>query len=723
MGHVVLSYPTLNSSNFLIANTSPRIEFFRTATYATAAGAAQKTADVADRGGIVAGDMLYIGTNAFVTVAVSGSEAGTITFDTAITFSANDAVVVKRKTGASVDAYATVYSDPTYATAIATVPIVANSDNEVRCYIKPGRYGVRWSNSAGTTLDLDHDVAFDEIDCVQVTPQHDSPTAGISEAIKKLSSTGGTVSLGPGTYTITSQITFPAGSGNWRLVGAGSRLTTIKRADTANVSLLGVDIAHGNSFEIMGIGFNGNNGVNVANLTNPQLLNSTGVNNLTVHDCYFTRSIQTALNITGVNQSNNVIIRDNLFEDNGWGGVQINYVKNLTIERNSFITLGYTAIGVTSTVGDTSKRCDNVLIANNYVNKAATPTNILFGQVLDGFFTNLGYSTGVVVCGNIFYDNRNAGASSKDGLGTSGGLIDVVIANNIVTLAGAFGIDVGGTTDSSGPYVVVGNIVSNSATHGIVGPSDITPFWTQTIVADNIVIDVNEDASALDINGIDFRLNGATETLRELHITGNIVVDTRDRMNYGIFVSNNTGGVMDSVVISGNTVRKDGSTRASRVAGIYINCDGTSTIADLVIKDNILRSILGGGTVSSIRWGGSNLAGITNIRGLGTNITMASDPYSGLTYLTSTGLAGGVAAGTRNVVNANWPNIALLFEASRVAHNSAQSSALGHLAATYVGATSTLTLSTNTAADAAETGDASGVRWACLGTVVAVAGS
>ena len=277
MSRVILTNPFKNSSGVLTAGTNPRVEFYRVNTYATAAAVTATTVlAVAERAAFANGDSVYVGTNVSVNITAGGGNtgAGTLTLDSAISWSNNDSVI--RKDAGGADLYATVYDDPDFATSVSQ-PITANSDNEVRLHIKPGRYGVRWSNSDGDTLDLENDWTVAEVDWIQVQPEHDSPTAGIQEAIDVLAvrqtRVGGTVYIPEGIYTITAQITVSA---RVTLLGAGARSTVIIAGATFPTSTPLIRLGTG-----AGIIFNAR-------------LENLGVdgNNITGSTCVYTNEIQ-----------------------------------------------------------------------------------------------------------------------------------------------------------------------------------------------------------------------------------------------------------------------------------------------------------------------------------------------------------------------------------------------------------------------------------------------
>lgn len=347
MARIVLSLPVRRTSDsVLIANTSPRLEVFRTATYATAAGSSSVSLAVAERGGLSTGDSIYIGTNAAVAInSVTSTGPGTVTLASALSWSNNDAVVVKAKTGASVDAYATIYDDPDFATAITQTAqaYVADAQNVWTFFAKPGRYGVRYSNSTNATLRLDAEVTWDELAFVQVSPQHDSPTAGIAEAIAKLPTNGGTVYLGAGTFQITGGVTVT--KNNVVLRGDGPDATRIESSIAAGDAIK-IDLTssgNGGVFSLEGVGIRQ---ITNALTADAILVNCLFANRFTMKDVTVTQDSAANLMASGVALSlkdvNTAWLHDFYFRghDTGRIGVGIDLCNGVSSNRGNVSMFG-----------------------------------------------------------------------------------------------------------------------------------------------------------------------------------------------------------------------------------------------------------------------------------------------------------------------------------------------------------------------------------------------
>jgi hypothetical protein len=680
MARIVLSLPIRRTSdNVLTANTSPALEVFRTATYATSTLSSSTALAVAECGGIVTGCTVRVGTNAAVAAsAVSATTgAGTITLATAQSWANNDAVVMT-KTAAAVDAYATVYYDQTYATAVLTQPIVANNDNEVRVYIKPGRYGVRWSNSAGTTLDLDHDVAFDETDWVQVTPQHDSKTAGIAEAIAKLSSKGGTVYVPAGTFTVTAAIVVPS---NVRFIGAGigATIITVPTGLTQFNSGI-VDVGANSNVEIAYLTIDGNI-ANNASLTNPSNIFGAGASNIWIHNTEQKNAIKDGIVFfSGAGQTNsNVLIDHNYVHNIGLDGIQVFRGLRFIIADNIVVSTGSHGIYIgngTQAATDVSNQCT---ISGNIVDRSVAPTTLAvgLGGVQQGFLIGYDLSNNdLLIANNVA---SSAGSDTDDGIGwgrpasSPVGLRIEILGNNVYK-SGGFGIDV--PMDG----IVANNYVANPYSHGIaLGADPLTPatdyVYKTVIIENNMVVDVNEgNQASASIGGIYIGIgSNSNRTIDNLIIRNNVVTDSRARMGRALHVIATASQTIGNLIITGNDFSH------AVTAAIYWNNGVGSPIT-------------------------------TGITSIGFRDNRTKDVYYGEVTL----VAGVSGTQARNTV---WPALAgLRFNISRTDVVST-GHAIGLLEGKWDG-TNTLTITARKPADAlVEPADVSKVFWEFLGTV------
>lgn len=714
----VLSYPVRNSSNILTANNGVKVEFFPTYTYATAAASSTRTHTVADRAGFSDGDIFYVGTvedssgNTLTPALSSGggnTGPGTLTFNVAFSLANNDTLCVKRKTGEGSDNYLAVYDSPLRDTTISQ-PIPASSDNEVRVFAAPGYAAVRWSDSSGNTLDLDHDVKIGdfELDWVYVTPDHDSTSAGINEAILKLPAAGGTIYLGPGTFTVENRVKI---TNNVRLIGSGIYTTTVKRADSTDAAFAGGVVRFETSQSNMALSdltVDGNiAGNNAAADTLSGNIFGRQVTNVLVErvrSIQATRAgIQFDSNVDGTRCAN-IDIFDCIVDDCGQYGIEVDNAENVNI-RGCFVKrTADNGIGLTwGGRNATTTHCRYVRVENNYVNRSSAPTEVYNGITLVGtqtgraFLINAQGASSSVISNNIFWDNsltrESATSGGDDGIGGGspakgqGGwkAADNIISNNLVYKSGAFGIDVGHRS------VCVGNIVLNSGSHGIVIPGDNNPKFSHMTVSDNIILDSNDantsaNVYAIWVGGMDGNTTATTgATYSHVKIHNNQVKDKRvPRRSRGILVHYNTKDTFNSV------------------------------ITNLSIKDNDLKNISDASIFCSGTTG--NLVSPFVVQG-----NQTQEAWEGLTYLTNNGAAGGTRTGTRTVTNTRLPKLQMYVECSRASFNSSVSTAYGHLEAVHATTAQTVTITARKADDTGvETNDASGIFWRVAGTLDAV---
>ena len=158
-----------NVGNVATLGTSPRIEVFRVAGRAVGAGATSAALTIAPGMFLADGDQIYVGTqdstsddpDGNVATVSAGGGTTSITLNGTHSWSDNDAIVVKRKTGAGSDSYADVFNDEDFqTTVVGGQPITSDLDNEWAFYVRPGLYGRRISDSTGRTLQLDQEISL-----------------------------------------------------------------------------------------------------------------------------------------------------------------------------------------------------------------------------------------------------------------------------------------------------------------------------------------------------------------------------------------------------------------------------------------------------------------------------------------------------------------------------------------------------------------------------------
>lgn len=222
MPKVILSYPEKDSSTSnLKAGTSPILEVFVLSAYATAAGSSTPTLPLSDIDGFPNGGAIYIGINGEVSIQSGGGVkgAGNVTIDTSVSWSNNDAVVLKDVGGS--DLYQPIYDSPSMDTEISQ-PFTADSNNQWAFWVSPGSYGIRYSDSDGDTLRLDADVSFKEesSNIAGLSQTTNSDNAGLKRAIDRGPSNVATVLVPGGNHFLTALLT-TVSSHNVILQGSG----------------------------------------------------------------------------------------------------------------------------------------------------------------------------------------------------------------------------------------------------------------------------------------------------------------------------------------------------------------------------------------------------------------------------------------------------------------------------------------------------------------------
>lgn len=313
----------------------------------------------------------------------------------------------------------------------------------------------------------------------------------------------------------------------------------------------------------------------------------------------------------------NLRITGNFLRNIGWRGIQVEYGDTGIITGNEIFSTGSQGIALVegTTVGVHSSR--GVLISGNIINRSIAPSTILTGQVEKDMMIILGRgSQYIIVDGNICHDNSRAG---DDGIAVGASIPSdpffqsIIISNNVVTLAGGFGID------ATSQCIVTGNFVSRAATHGIVIAGDLGANRKDTIIANNIIYNPNQSNSNAGA-GIYIGPGGTpSATWSRLRVLNNTVFDEGLKTRYGVYL-NATNVAMSNIEIRGNDLEK------VTTESIYIV--NAPNITNLRVKDNIeknlFRTLPAGATPSVL---GGEFFQSANTQP--TTITMFNDGYIG----------------------------------------------------------------------------------------------
>jgi len=248
------------SGDIQVGVSTITLEIFHIFTNCTAAGTSTTTIPFAERAGFENGDQLYIGTNASVTISdgsLPTTGAGNVTVDTSISFSDLDPIVIHTNTGA-VTGRADFYEEQIFATTI-TQPVTADSDNEVRGFLKPGSYALRWAVGSTTqAIEYKHVVLLRHVnvrDYGAIGDDSTDDTVAFQAAIDEIGTRGGgTVYVPDGTFRVT---TITISTPNVDLAGAGVVATFVRgTALTGNV----IDVTAQNDVSITDMNVNATSG-------------------------------------------------------------------------------------------------------------------------------------------------------------------------------------------------------------------------------------------------------------------------------------------------------------------------------------------------------------------------------------------------------------------------------------------------------------------------------
>lgn len=336
---------------------------------------------------------------------------------------------------------------------------------------------------------------------------------------------GGVVQFPAGTYKITKTLFVPA---NTTLQGFSKFSTTIIAANNTttftggNPNAMIMLNANNSSVENLTIDGNMNNntsGVYVA------IGQSQPTTNLIIQNCTIQNSINTSiLLLPNSATTQNVIIRNNTILNSGWDGIDCFACVNFLVEGNTVISAGGNGILTGYAAGINSNIAQHGRITNNYVNKATPPTHILAGNPETGFMiVNGAGDSHILVDHNDLYDNRHA-AQDGLGLGQDGTSVNenLVWANNNITYAGLYGLDM------SSNHIAIGNYIRYSAQQGIKFGTDVGGNLVNSTCAHNIVDSCNlAGTGTTEGIWVAATLTGALPSAlyANIKITGNRVVD------------------------------------------------------------------------------------------------------------------------------------------------------------------------------------------------------
>lgn len=346
------------------------------------------------------------------------------------------------------------------------------------------------------------------------------------------------------------------------LQGASATSSTILAAPNAsNIAIHGVVNLAANNVGVCDLGINGN----IANNTNQAFGGiwggSGGADGYFVERCYIQNCIGEGIFLyTGTAEwpNSNFRICNNYITNVGASGIIVYMGVTGVISGNIIYSCASHGIR-TDCVNGTGGvgYSQNIVISENAIDRSTPPTAIRNGANQDGFMIVIGAADqNISIVNNSCNDNRVA---KQDGIGLGQDGIHlnhgIVISGNTVTYAGLFGID------ATNECVVENNIIRYANDCGIKLGTDLGGNASNMILANNLIIDCNQDQSP----------------------TG-----------YGIWVQNGSlkpGSIFNNVKISGNSVI-DNATQGSKttVYGLVIDFTNVS-YANCDITGNNLRTI------------------------------------------------------------------------------------------------------------------------------------
>ncbi len=437
---------------------------------------------------------------------------------------------------------------------------------------------------------------------------------------------GGTVDVSRGTYLVSSALKML--SPNVTLRGAGKHSTTItipNNANNANFtgSYQGIVNIGADYCSVLDMGIDGNIANNAANSIAGVMANG-GSNGLCIERCFIRNVIYAGIllqNNSGATPHKNFRIIGNDIWNVGWDGIFVQYGSRGKIHDNSIVSCGNNGIR-TDCIGTTnSYGTEHTTVQGNYINKAVPSTYIVGGYYegqFGGFMIVLGdVDNYMTICGNICYDNRNAG---QDGIGLGQNAafnsIGIVCTHNVVKWAGLFGID------SMANSIVANNYIESSTGAGIKVGTDNGGNQTDLIIAHNIVKNAGNATAKWptpsEIAGIDITPGAAPAIYLSHTVQGNIVYDDRapgsQVCKYGLKVGFNAGNfTYGNCDVSGNDFS------GVSTLGVFASGTGVPANGEWRYSNNRLPTqapLLAGATPNV--WGFDSLSMVNTA---GTNVT------------------------------------------------------------------------------------------------------
>lgn len=560
MAHVIWTHLGNTSGTVTVNNgTSPPVlEVFLAGTYAVGAGTDATTLVVPDGSLFTSGDTVYIDDNAAtVTSGVSGNN---ITVPSQ-SWSDGDTVIIKRLNGVGTDHLATIYDDPLMAGGSSNTitqtgsAFTADANNQWEFHIEPGLYHLRVSDASDNTLKMYYNIQLGP-SYEQINPDGASPTQGISEALVRTGTDGGTVELSAGTFTMGAQATTSTGNIVLRGQGAGQTIIKMDASSTFNMLLF-----TGDNITIEGITFDGNGATN-AN-TNA-LLVFTDNSNITVRDCVFQNANQHQLwfnySSTG---GENISVQNCEFTNwdiGGAGGDALRAEQDWKFIRvsNCYFHDAATASGNAITVGSTTSGkgpCQDVAITNcNFENVGpldgtTTARGISFGSPIGS------RAEGLVVSNNTFRSMEGdcISLTNADHISITG--------NNLNDFEEA-GMFLNGCRWAS----IVGNVLQND--NGITpdSASGISFGWTVSTTTDVASSDIAvvgntlynmdpSDASGQGSISCSASNDSSGKTGARFLVANNVIyTETKVMAQYGVWFTRHANATLQDVTIMGNYI-------------------------------------------------------------------------------------------------------------------------------------------------------------------------
>lgn len=355
-------------------------------------------------------------------------------------------------------------------------------------------------------------------------------TAAIQAAINAASlAGGGTVYFPQGTYMITG-ITVPS---NVKLLGSkGSILKQI--ASTSAVLVL--TLPNSSNIVIDTLELDGN-AVNQTTTNNGIATNSVGTSNTVIINCYI--------------------------HDVAYDGVYA-YGNNIKILHNTVSECGRNGISV-------GENATNIHIDNNHVsNTTASGINLIGGN-----------SSAIIISNNTTENTTSDGIS-----GYGGTSLDIAIVNNIIRTAGNHGMHIGGNR-----IVVDGNVVRDTASHGITLWNDADAAGVDGVITNNIVDDANTHGIHV-VNYTNITVEG--NLVPSTVIGSGILIDrcTKFAVNSNDVHNSATGVRVQTCnkgTINSNTIFNNGN-RGIYATDTGVGCTDIACVGN-IIADNTGRSI------------------------------------------------------------------------------------------------------------------------------------